>query len=103
MFAQDHGEYGEMISSVKAMIFFSTPHGGGIHANILDTVMGAFGLGKEYVKQLSPHSEFLQKLNGEFLKYCKKLELYSFYETQSTSVVKVTVSPDFSCRLAPLL
>jgi cell shape-determining protein MreC len=81
-----------MISSVKAMIFFSTPHQGGRHANTLDNVMGAFGYSKEYVKQLSPQSGYLQKLNDEFRKYCEKLELYSFYETLGTSLAKVTVS-----------
>jgi len=75
-----------MMSSVKAMVFFSTPHRGGQGADRLSTILGVFGMTKDYVKELASNSSFLQNINDDFTKVCDDLKLFSFYETMKTYI-----------------
>lgn len=75
-----------MMSAVKAMVFFSTPHRGGQGADRLSTILQVFGMHKEYIKELASSSSFLQNINDDFTKVCDDLRLFSFYETMKTYI-----------------
>lgn len=74
------------MSRVKSIIFLSTPHRGGNGAERLCSIFGAFGMPKEYIKELRSNSTFLQALNDDFPNVCEKLKLFSFYETKKTFI-----------------
>ena len=74
------------MSHVISIVFLSTPHRGGNGANRLCNILGAFGMPKEYIKELRSSSSFLQAINDDFPNVCEKLKLFSFYETKKTFV-----------------
>lgn len=75
-----------MMSRVISIIFLSTPHRGGNGADRLCNILGAFGMPKEYIKELKSNSSFLQAINDDFPNVCENLKLFSFYETKKTFV-----------------
>jgi hypothetical protein len=72
------------MSRVKSIIFLSTPHRGGNGADRLCNILGAFRMSKEYIKELTSNSSFLQAINDDFPNVCEDLKLFSFYETKKT-------------------
>lgn len=72
------------MSHVMAFIFLSTPHRGGNGAKIMSQILQLFNMSKEYIKELSTNSIFLQNINEDFTNVCEELKLFSFYETMKT-------------------
>lgn len=67
----------------RAMYFLATPHQGSGWARVLDRMLSAFSLSREFVEELKKGSGALQAINEEFRHYFDQFELLSFYETQS--------------------
>jgi WD40 repeat protein len=67
----------------RAMYFLATPHQGSDWAKVLDRMLHAFSLSRDFVEELKKGSGALQSINEEFRHYFAQFELLSFYETQS--------------------
>lgn len=76
-----------MISQVKSIVFLSTPHRGGNGAEPLSQLLQVFNMSKEYIKELTSTSPFLQNINDDFSNVCQDLKLFSFYETLKTPIL----------------
>ncbi len=85
MTGKNDNEYETIITNVQAMVFLSTPHRGSHGAKFASQILQLFNMSKEYVKELSSNSIFLQNINDEFNNVCRDLKLFSFYETMKTS------------------
>lgn len=76
------------MSSIKAVLFLSTPHRGTDHAKTLNRVLKSSILHepKTYVKELCRNSATIEELNESFRHHASKLRIFSFYETLATTV-----------------
>ncbi|CAN9157928.1 unnamed protein product [Alternaria alternata] len=86
---QSDDEYSEMLKSVNAIMFLSTPHRGSNLAEILNRILSASLLRyspKQYVADLQKNSPALEDINEQFRKFAPKLQIVSFYETLETAV-----------------
>ncbi len=74
-----------MMSQVKAMIFFSAPHRG---ASMQLLSLFWSSVPHDYIQELRKDSPFLTELNNEFAPMSQEhgLELFSFYETLPTDI-----------------
>ena len=86
-----HGddEYSEMVKSINAIIFLSTPHRGSNLAELLNRILSTSLLRfspKQYVADLQKNSAALEEINEQFRKFAPKLHIVSFYETLETAV-----------------
>lgn len=88
MQGQHDPEYESIIKAVSAIIFLATPHRGTNLAELLDRILRSSIISspKEYVSELTKNSITLQKLNEQFRHVAPKLDIVSFYETQSTAI-----------------
>ena len=87
--AVNNEEYKEMIASVHAVLFLSTPHRGTNLAELLNRVLSVSILGlsrKQYVAELTRNSPALEDLNEDFRNFASKMQIFSFYETLRTRV-----------------
>ena len=87
-------EYRDIVSSVKAVLFLSTPHKGTDLADTLNKVLASSMFGhtpKYYVSELARKSPSIDELNEAFRHHASKLQIFSFYETQSTPVGPMSV------------
>ena len=81
--------YRDIIAKIRAIIFLSTPHRGSGLAKILNTILSLWlspFTSKSFIKDLSRGSESLISINEEFRQVPLEIELFSFYETQKTSL-----------------
>jgi hypothetical protein len=71
-----------------AMVFLATPHRGSDFAHILNNVLRASVTysARSYISNLERNSELLAMMNDEFRHYAQDLTLYSYYETEETSL-----------------
>ena len=86
---QSDDEYSEIVKSINAIIFLSTPHRGSNMAELLNRVLSASLLRfspKQYVADLQKNSPALEDINEQFRKFAPKLHIVSFYETLDTPV-----------------
>ncbi|XDG06217.1 hypothetical protein ABKA04_005832 [Annulohypoxylon sp. FPYF3050] len=82
-------EFYDIISSIKAVLFLATPHRGTDLAKTLNKILTSSVFGhssKEYVSELARRSPTIDELNESFRHHASKLQIFSFYETVSTSV-----------------
>lgn len=82
-------EYKDMVSKFKAVLFLSTPHRGTDLADILNKVLSSSMFGhspKDYVNELTKKSPTIDELNEQFRHHAAKLQIFSFYETLTTTV-----------------
>lgn len=82
-------EFHDIISSIKAVLFLATPHRGTDLAKTLNKILTSSVFGhssKEYVSELARRSPTIDELNESFRHHASKLQIFSFYETVSTSV-----------------
>ncbi|KUI70190.1 Vegetative incompatibility protein HET-E-1 [Cytospora mali] len=82
-------EYKDIISKIKAVLFLSTPHRGTDLADILNRVLSSSVFGhspKDYVNELTKRSPTIDELNEQFRHHAAKLQIFSFYETLTTTV-----------------
>lgn len=85
--------YENLLDSVRAVMFFGTPHQGGngvnaatFVANILQAVN--VDARKDLIKELNPDSLFLFDLTGDFRQVIEALGIviYTFYEGKKTKI-----------------
>ena len=88
MQGQNDPEYESIIRAVTAITFLSTPHRGTNLAELLDRILRStiVSNSKYYISELAKNSYTLQKLNEQFRHIAPRLDIVSFYETQSTSI-----------------
>lgn len=82
-------EYKDIVSKVKAVLFLSTPHRGTDLADILNKILSSSVFGhspKDYVNELTKKSPTIDELNEQFRHHAAKLQIFSFYETLTTTV-----------------
>ncbi|KAI3393016.1 hypothetical protein diail_4895 [Diaporthe ilicicola] len=82
-------EYKGIVSKIKAVLFLSTPHRGTDLADILNKILSGSVFGhspKDYVNELTKKSPTIDELNEQFRHHASKLQIFSFYETLTTTV-----------------
>lgn len=79
-------EYKEIVHSIGAIIFLSTPHRGTGLAKVLNYLLHAALLPQPYVTDLERNSSTLQQINEQFRHAAPNLKIVSFYETRPTVV-----------------
>ena len=88
MQGQNDPEFEAIVEAISAIIFLATPHRGTNLAELLDRILRStiVSSSKQYVTELAKNSYTLQKLNEQFRHIAPRLDIVSFYETQSTSI-----------------
>ena len=88
MQGQNDPEYEVIVKAISAITFLATPHRGTNLAELLDRILRSTLVtnSKQYISELGKNSFTLQKLNEQFRHIAPKLDIVSFYETQSTSI-----------------
>lgn len=88
MQGQNDPEYEQIIKAIAAITFLATPHRGANLAELLDRILRSalISSSKQYISELGKNSFTLQKLNEQFRHIAPRLDIVSFYETQSTSI-----------------
>ena len=88
MQGQNDSQYEAIIKAISAITFLATPHRGTNLAELLDRILRSTILtnSKQYISELAKNSFTLQKLNEQFRHIAPRLDIVSFYETQSTSI-----------------
>lgn len=88
MQGQNDPKYETIIRAISAITFLATPHRGTNLAELLDRILRSTFLtnSKLYISELAKNSFTLQKLNEQFRHIAPRLDIVSFYETQSTSI-----------------
>lgn len=88
MQGQNDPEYEAIVKAISAITFLATPHRGTNLAELLDRILRSTIVtsSKQYISELAKNSFTLQKLNEQFRHIAPRLDIVSFYETQSTSI-----------------
>ncbi|CAD6578587.1 MAG: hypothetical protein ASARMPRED_008773 [Alectoria sarmentosa] len=88
MQGQNDPEYESIIKAISAITFLATPHRGTNLAELLDRILRSTFVtnSKQYISELAKNSFTLQRLNEQFRHVAPRLDIVSFYETQSTSI-----------------
>lgn len=88
MQGQNDPKYESIIKAISAITFLATPHRGTNLAELLDRILRSTFVtnSKQYISELARNSFTLQKLNEQFRHIAPRLDIVSFYETQSTSI-----------------
>ena len=88
MQGQNDPKYESIIKAVTAITFLATPHRGTNLAELLDRILRSTIItnSKLYISELAKNSYTLQKLNEQFRHIAPRLDIVSFYETQSTPI-----------------
>jgi WD40 repeat protein len=95
-FIQGHlnNEFSEIVSMIKAVLFLATPHRGTDLADTLNKLLSSSVFGhspKEYVTELARRSPTIDELNDSFRHHASKLQIFSFYETLTTTTGPVSI------------
>ena len=86
---QNDPNYTDIIRSVSATVFLSTPHRGTDYAETLNHLLSAcvFAFSpKQYIAELRSNSATLLELNEQFRNLAPSIEVVSFFETQATTI-----------------
>lgn len=88
MQGQNDPHYESIVKAITAITFLATPHRGTHLAELLDRILRSTVItsSKQYISELAKNSFTLQKLNEQFRHVAPRLDIVSFYETQSTSI-----------------
>lgn len=88
MLALQDTKYQQVASSIRqgAMVFLGTPHRGSDPASTLHTILTATVGSKAFVEELKSKSGMITAINEDFRHCAKDLTLWSFYETEPTSI-----------------
>lgn len=79
--------YENIVKSISAIIFLSTPHRGARLSETLNRVLSAsFQTPKSFITDLSKSSAAIEELNEQFRHLAPRLSICSFYETLATSI-----------------
>ncbi|KAK5047249.1 hypothetical protein LTR84_006771 [Exophiala bonariae] len=91
---RNDSNYTDIVDSVSAVLFLSTPHRGSDLASTLNNLLSACILTfspQEYIAELRANSQSLLEINDQFRNLVSKIELFSFYETRPTKVAGIHV------------
>ena len=86
---QNDVHYRDIIQSIAAVVFLSTPHRGTDLAETLNRILSAciFAFSpKQYIEELRRNSPTLQEINDQFRNFAGSIDLVFFFETQPTTV-----------------
>lgn len=85
---QNNEQYQQIVKSTTAVVFLSTPHRGADSAALLNRILAVAGFNrsKQYVAEMKPNSPALQDINEQFRHIALEKRMFSFYETQQTTV-----------------
>jgi hypothetical protein len=83
---QNDPDYKDIVKSMSAIIFLSTPHRGTGLAKVLNRILSVASLPRAYVTDLERNSMALQKINDQFRHIAPNLNIVSFYETRETAI-----------------
>ncbi|KAH9906958.1 hypothetical protein F4778DRAFT_724143 [Xylariomycetidae sp. FL2044] len=79
--------YKDLIESISAIMFLSTPHRGTDLAKSLNRILAAsFQSTKSFISDLNKSSPTIEELNEQFRHLAPRLSIWSFYETLATSI-----------------
>lgn len=79
--------YREIVESISAILFLSTPHRGSDLAEIFQRTLKALNPNSNfYISELRSKSKTIETLNDQFRHIAPKLDILSFYETRQTFV-----------------
>ena len=102
MLGQIDSNYDDIIQSISAVVFLSTPHRGTQLAEILSRILCvSFQSTKSFIDDLNRNSAAIGNLNEQFRHLAMKLDIVSFYETLHTvigpkKIVRAMSTPEFS-------
>ena len=82
--------YIHIVEAVTSIIFLSAPHRGSNLAETLNRIQQVSFVANsmQFISELAPGSQTLQKLNEQFRHVAPKLQIVSFYETRPTTMLK---------------
>ncbi|KAL8833153.1 MAG: hypothetical protein Q9170_004455 [Blastenia crenularia] len=86
---QNDKQYRQTLASARAILFLSTPHRGTNLAELLNRILSVSVFNhsaKQYIAELKQNSPALQDINEQFRNIAPYLRIFSFFETQETSV-----------------
>ena len=88
MQGQNDPKFESIIKAITAITFLATPHRGTNLAELLDRILRTTFVtnSKQYISELAKNSFTLQRLNEQFRHIAPRLDIVSFYETQSTPI-----------------
>lgn len=87
MLGQIDGNYDDIVQSISAIVFLSTPHRGTHLAEILNRILSiSFQSTKNFIGDINRSSAAIENLNEQFRHLATKLDIVSFYETLHTSI-----------------
>jgi WD40 repeat protein len=79
--------YKELVASISAVVFLSTPHRGTNLAETLNRIVSAtFQSSKSFIADLQKSSGLIEELNEQFRHLAPGLSIWSFYETLATQI-----------------
>ncbi|KAL9596015.1 MAG: hypothetical protein Q9179_004764 [Wetmoreana sp. 5 TL-2023] len=86
--SQNNDQYRQIFNAVRVVFFLSTPHRGADSAALLNNILAVsiFGSSKQYIAELKPNSLSLQDINEQFRHIAPDLRIFSFFETQQTTI-----------------
>lgn len=100
--AHERERYDMLLSQIKGVIFFDTPHRGSDLANWAETLgnilkVANFGTSTNtrLARELNGRSEILRKISTSFVERGKDLAIFSFYESE--------MMPNMNCKVEPSL
>lgn len=80
-------QYQDILKTVCGIVFLATPHFGSSLAEILNRFLHvSFQSAKQYVNDLGKDSARIGDINDQFKFYADRMDIVSFFETQSTSL-----------------
>ncbi|ETR98417.1 hypothetical protein M419DRAFT_88907 [Trichoderma reesei RUT C-30] len=87
LFGLHDDNYKNIVHSVSAIVFLSTPHRGTHLAETLNRILAAsFQSPKTFIADLEKSSTTIEDVNEQFRHFAPKLSLWSFYETLPTPI-----------------
>ncbi|KAK4223270.1 hypothetical protein QBC38DRAFT_517229 [Podospora fimiseda] len=89
---QNDPNYDDIIKSITAVLFLSTPHRGTNLAETLNRILQVSFVTNpmKFIAELAAGSQTLQRLNEQFRHVASNLQVMSFYETRPTPVLRKT-------------
>jgi WD40 repeat protein len=86
--AKQQTGFSSIANRVQAMLFLATPHRGADYAQLLSKILSISPGPRPFVMDLHRNSLSTQSINEEFPRVCQELQLFSFYETLQTNILK---------------
>lgn len=88
-------DYSDTARRLHSFYFLGTPHWGSNLASTLSNILRVSGIGRRaVVSGLQTKSELIRVLNDEFRLHYQGIHLHTFYETQPTAGVGITVDTE---------